>query len=306
MNVIETTEKYFMPVAARLPIVIKEGKGCYLYDEDGKEYLDALAGIAVNALGHAHPALVEAISVQANKLMHVSNYFYTEVQAQLLQALCEVSGLDRCFLSNSGTEAIEGALKLARRWGTAQSPKKYKIISAENSFHGRTMGALAATAQPKYHDGYEPILPGFSYVPYGDVLALENAMNEDVCAVLLEPIQGESGVKPAPKGYLKAAKDLCQKYKALLIVDEIQTGFCRTGEWFAFQHEGIRPDVITCAKGIGGGFPLGAFLCTEEASKAFGAGSHGSTYGGNPLACAASLAVIEVMKSEDLKTHAKK
>ncbi|MGL5254366.1 MAG: acetylornithine transaminase [Brevinema sp.] len=306
MNVIDITEKYFMPIAARFPVVLKEGKGCYLYDEKGKKYLDALAGIAVNSLGYAHPKLVEAISNQAIKLMHVSNYFYTEEQARLLATLVEISGMDRCFLSNSGTEAIEGALKLARRWGTRQNSQKYKIITAQNSFHGRTMGALAATAQPKYQEGYEPILEGFSHVAYGDIAALENAMNLEVCAVLLEPIQGESGVHTAPKGYLKMVKELCLKYNALLIVDEIQTGFCRTGKWFAFQHDDILPDIITCAKGIGGGFPLGAFLCTEEVSKAFQLGSHGSTYGGNPLACAASLSVIEVMKSENLNENAEK
>lgn len=303
-TVIADTEQYYLPVFSRNQIVLDHGKGCKLYDMEGNEYLDFLAGIAVNALGHAHPALVQAIAGQAGKLIHCSNLYYTQVQAELVKTLAQVSGFERAFLCNSGAEANEGALKLARKYGHQKSEGKFKIISAVHSFHGRTMTTLTATGQPKYQKGYEPLPSGFSYVDYGNIEALENSIDEDVCAVILEPIQGEGGVFVPSDDYLRQVRALCDKYDALLIFDEIQTGLCRTGKWFAWEYSGAKPDVLTLAKALGGGFPTGAFLTTERLAHVFAPGDHGSTFGGNPLACAAANAALRVMIDENLAAKA--
>ena len=303
-TVIAETEKYYLPVFSRNQIVLDHGKGCKLYDMDGNEYLDFLAGIAVNALGHAHPALVNAIAEQAGKLIHCSNLYYTKVQADLVKTLAEVSGFDRTFLCNSGAEANEGALKLARKYGHQKAAGKQRIISTVHSFHGRTLATLTATGQPKYQKGYEPLPTGFDYAEYGDITTLENLMGEDVCAVILEPIQGEGGVHVPSDEYLKQVRALCDKYDALLIFDEIQTGLCRSGKWFAWEYSGAKPDIITLAKALGGGFPVAAFLTTERLAHVFAPGDHGSTFGGNPLACAAANASLKVMREENLAAKA--
>lgn len=299
-TVVDETEKYYLPVFGRYPLVLDHGKGCRLYDAEGNEYIDFLAGIAVNALGHAHPVLVNAIANQAAKLMHCSNLYYTEIQAKAVKVIAEVSGFDRVFLANSGAEANEGALKLARKYGKEKAAGKYRIITAVHSFHGRTMMTLTATGQPKYQHGYEPLPQGYEYVEYGDIAALEAAMGDDVCAVLLEPIQGEGGVHVPSDEYLRQARALCDKYDALLIFDEIQTGVGRTGKWFAYMHSGVKPDVLTFAKGIGGGFPMGGFAVEEKLAHVFKPGDHGSTFGGNPLACAAAYACLTAIKAENL------
>ena len=299
-QVIEIENKHYLNVFARLPIVLAYGEGCWVYDSEGKKYLDFLAGIAVNALGYGNKVLAEAIAVQAGKLIHCSNLFYTQVQSQLVERLVELSGFDRVFMCNSGAEANEGAIKLARKYANAKSSGKTRIITAVHSFHGRTLATLVATGQTKYQAGYDPLPTGFEYVEYGDLAELEKVMADDVCAILLEPIQGEGGVRVPPAGYLAGVRALCDKYDALLIFDEIQTGVGRTGKWFGFEHSAVRPDVITLAKGLGGGFPLGAFLATEKAAKVFAPGDHGSTFGGNALACAAANAVLDVFATDDL------
>lgn len=299
-TVIAETEKYYLPVFGRYPLVLDHGKGCYLYDKDGNAYIDFLAGIAVNALGHAHPVLVKAIADQAAKLMHCSNLYYTEIQAKAVKVIAEVSGFDRVFLANSGAEANEGALKLARKYGKQKAAGKYRIITAVHSFHGRTMMTLTATGQEKYQQGYEPLPQGYEYVEYGNIQQLKAAMSEDVCAVLLEPIQGEGGVHVPSDEYLQQVRELCDKHDALLIFDEIQTGVGRTGKWFAYMHSGVKPDVLTFAKGIGGGFPMGGFAVTERLAHVFKPGDHGSTFGGNPLACAAAYAGLTAIRSENL------
>ena len=299
-EIIEQTDKYYLPVFSRNQIALDHGKGSKLYDAEGKEYTDFLAGIAVNGLGHAHPAIVAAISEQAGKIIHSSNLYYTEIQAKAVKVLSEVSGFERVFLCNSGAEANEGALKLARKYGVAKSPKKFRIISAVHSFHGRTMATLTATGQDHYHEGLSPLPLGYEYVPYGDSKALEEAMGEDVCGVLLEPIQGEGGVHVPTNEYLLKARELCDKYDALLMFDEIQSGICRSGKWFAWEHSGARPDVMTMAKALGGGFPMGAFVTTERLAHVFAPGDHGSTFGGNPLSCAAAYASLTTMKEMKL------
>lgn len=303
-TVIADTEKYYLPVFSRNQIVLDHGKGCKLYDMDGNEYLDFLAGIAVNALGHAHPVLVNAIADQAGKLIHCSNLYYTKVQADLVKTLAEVSGFDRTFLCNSGAEANEGALKLARKYGHQKAAGKQRIISAMHSFHGRTLATLTATGQPKYQKGYEPLPSGFEYAEYGDIKSLDNLMDENVCAVILEPIQGEGGVHVPSDEYLQQVRALCDKYDAILIFDEIQTGLCRSGKWFAWEYSGAKPDIITLAKALGGGFPVAAFLTTERLAHVFAPGDHGSTFGGNPLACAAANASLQVMREENLAAKA--
>jgi len=299
-EIIEQTDKYYLPVFGRNQIALDHGKGCKLYDAEGREYTDFLAGIAVNGLGHAHPAIVKAISDQAGKIIHSSNLYYTEIQAKAVKVLSEVSGFERVFLCNSGAEANEGALKLARKYGVAKNPKKFKIISAVHSFHGRTMATLTATGQDHYHEGLSPLPIGYEYVPYGDIAALEKALDEDVCGVLLEPIQGEGGVYVPSNEYLLKARELCDKYDALLMFDEIQSGICRSGKWFAWEYSGARPDVMTMAKALGGGFPMGAFVTTERLAHVFAPGDHGSTFGGNPLSCAAAYAALTTMKEMKL------
>lgn len=299
-TIIAETDKYYLPVFSRYKVAFTHGKGCYLYDAEGNAYLDFLGGIAVNALGYAHPVLVKALSEQAAKMTHCSNIFYTDIQAKAVKLVSEVSGFDRVFFANSGAEANEGAMKLARKFGVSQDPCKYKIISADESFHGRTFDTLAATGHEHYRVGYGPLPVGHEFVKYGDLQELEEVMDDEVCAVLLEPIQGEGGVHPATKEYFEGVRALCDKYHALLIFDEIQSGVCRSGKWFAYMLYGVKPDVMTFAKGIGGGFPMGGFCVDEKYAHVFAPGDHGSTFGGNALACAAAFATLSTLKSENM------
>lgn len=298
--IIEETEKYYLPVFGRYPMVMELGQGCRVWDNEGNEYVDAFAGIAVNSLGYNHPVLVKAISEQASKLMHCSNLYYTEIQAKALRVVAEATGMNRIFFANCGAEGNEGAMKLARKYGVSKAPTKYKIISADESFHGRTFDTLAATGHDYYHVGYGPLSPGHVLVPYGDIKALEAQMDDDVCAVLLEPIQGEGGVHVPSDEYLQQVRALCDKHDALLIFDEVQTGVARTGKWFAYMHSGVKPDILTFAKGIGGGFPVAGFAVPERLAHVFKPGDHGGTFGGNPLACAAVYATLTTIKSEGL------
>ena len=303
-QVVEWDKKYFMPVFSRYQLVLSHGEGPYVYDTDGKKYIDFLAGIAVNVLGHGHPGLVKAVCEQAARLIHCSNLYYTEPQVQLIKKLAELSGLDKVFIANSGAEANEGAMKLARKYGKVIGQDKFEIVTAEHSFHGRTLATLTATGQPKYQEGYEPLPGGFRYVPFNDKAALKAAVSAKTCAVMIEPVQGEGGIHAPVDGYLQYVRELCDQYGALLIFDEIQSGMGRTGSFLACQGYGVNPDIITLAKGLAGGVPIGAFLATEKAAAAFAPGDHGSTFGGNPLACAAALAVLEAIEQEGLMANA--
>ena len=289
----------------RMPMVIARGEGATLWDTEGKEYLDFVSGgRAVTGVGHCHPKVVAAICEQAGKLLHVSNDFYTEPQLQLAKRLSELLG-GRCFLCNSGAEANEAAIKLARKHAyKTVGEGKHEIVSALKSFHGRTLAALAATGQPKYHQGFQPLPAGFVHVPFNDVEALRAAVSERTCAVFLEPILGESGVYPATPEYLKAARELCTQHGAALIFDEVQTGLGRTGRWFAYQHYGVEPDVVTLAKGLGGGVPIGAMVAREPVASAFQPGDHASTFGGSALPAAAAVATLTVIEEEGLVQNA--
>ncbi|OPZ78486.1 MAG: Acetylornithine aminotransferase [Alphaproteobacteria bacterium ADurb.Bin438] len=299
-DVKDLDEKYFFHVFKRYDLVADKGEGVYLYDKDGKKYLDFVAGIAVNLFGYNYPKLTAKIKEQAEKLVHCSNYFYTEEQAKLAEKLCNLSCFDKVFFGNSGAEANEGAIKLARKWGVSKSPLKDKIISCNNSFHGRTLAALTATGQPKFHQGLGALPPDFVYVPYNDIEVLESFMDDNVAAVMLEPIQGEGGVVVPDKGYLKKVRELCDKHDCLMIVDEIQTGVARTGKMFAYEHEEIKPDIMTLAKALGGGLPISAILATDKIAKAFNYGDHGSTFGGNPFVCGVALKVLELIEEENI------
>ncbi len=282
-------EQYVMHTYGRLPVVFVKGEGCYVYDENGKQYLDLVAGIAVNGLGHCPPVVVEAIRKQAGTLMHTSNLYHTLGQPRLAKLLVELSGMNKAFFCNSGAEANEAAIKLVRKACISSGkPEKIEIITAEKSFHGRTMGAITATGQPKYQKSFAPLVPGFKYVPYNDCEALRQAVGENTCAVLLEPIQGESGVHSATEEFMATARELCTKYDAALVLDEVQTGLGRTGKAFGYQHFSIVPDIITLAKTLAGGFPMGACLARGKYADVFQPGDHASTFGGNPLACAAA------------------
>jgi acetylornithine/N-succinyldiaminopimelate aminotransferase len=282
--------------------VLSHGEGCYVWDVDGVRYLDLLAGIAVNALGHAHPAVVEAVSSQAARLVHVSNFFTTTAQVELAERLLEVAGApagSAVFFASSGTEAVEAAVKLARRTG------RTRIVAAEGAFHGRSTGALALTHKPSYREPFEPLLPGVIHVPYGDEAALRAAVTDQVAALVLEPIQGEAGVVEADPAYLRLARELTTASGALLVLDEVQTGIGRTGSWFAFQQAGIVPDAMTLAKGLGGGVPIGALVTFgPDVSALLAPGQHGTTFGGNPLACAAGLAVLDTIAKDGLLERA--
>lgn len=292
----QDAERYLMNTYARSPISIVRGRGSRVYDLEGREYLDFVAGIAVNVLGHAHPDVVAAIQKQAQQLLHASNLYYTEPQVRLAQMLVDHSFAKKVFFCNSGAEANEAAIKLARRYAHQKhGPDRYEIITMRQSFHGRTMATLTATGQEKVQKGFEPLLPGFTYVPFNDLPSVEQALTSRTAAILLEPIQGEGGVHVADRRYLKGLRDLCRERDLLLIFDEIQTGMGRTGTLFAYEQLGVEPDVMTLAKGLGGGVPIGACLATDEAAAAFTPGSHASTFGGNPLTCAAALAVLRVL-----------
>ena len=298
---------HVMNTYGRLPVTFSHGEGAWLWDTDGKRYLDAVAGVAVNGLGHAHPRLVEAIAKQAGRLIHVSNLYRVAEQEALADLLCERSGLDAVFFCNSGAEANEGAIKLARLHGHNRGITEPAIIVMERAFHGRTMATLTATGNPKAQAGFEPLVPGFIRVPYDDLEAVRRvaAANPNVVAILVEPIQGEGGIRvPAPlPGYLQGLREVCDQHGWLLMLDEVQTGIGRTGRWFGFQHTPVLPDVLTLAKGLGSGVPVGALLARGAAATTFTPGKHGSTFGGNPLACTAALTTLQVMADEGLLAH---
>jgi len=307
-QIIDMDSKYYMNTfGTRTKVCFEYGKGICLYDSQGKKYFDFLGGIAVNALGHGHPALVGAISSQAEKLIHCSSLYYIEPQAMLAKMLAEYSCADRIFFANSGAEANEGAIKLARIFFKKNgTPEKYGIITLKNSFHGRTLTTVAATGQEKYQKPYAPLIPGFKHVQLNDMEALEAAIGDETCAVMLELVQGESGVHPLDAGYVKAVRKLCDEKGLLMIVDEIQTGMGRTGKLFAYQHYGVEPDIFTLAKALAGGVPIGALCAKEHVATAFEPGDHGSTFGGNPLACSAGLAVMKTLLEENLPENAEK
>jgi len=295
-----------MQTYTRLPVTFSHGRGVYLYDSDGRRYLDAIAGIAVNGLGHAHPAVTAAIREQADKLVHTSNLYRIEAQEQLGETLCRVAGMDSCFFGNSGAEANEAAIKLARLYGHQRKVDRPAIVVLEGAFHGRTLATLSATGNRKIQAGFEPLVTGFIRAPRNDIKALRHiaANNPGVVAVLAEPIQGESGIHPLTAEYLQAVREICDQREWLLMLDEVQTGNGRTGNYFAYQGMGIVPDVVTTAKGLGNGIPIGACLARGRAATVLGAGQHGSTYGGNPLVCATALAVVNTITSGDICANA--
>ncbi|RJQ56644.1 MAG: acetylornithine transaminase [Nitrospiraceae bacterium] len=295
-KLIDESKKYLMNTYNRAPIVLRKGRGMKVWDSTGKEYLDFVGGIAVNCLGHCHPKVVIALQKQAQRLIHVSNLYHIEPQIRLAKLLVENSFADKAFFCNSGAEAIEGAIKLARKYAKDHvSPKRYEIITAVGSFHGRTLAALSATGQEKFQKGFEPLVPGFRYVPFNNADAVRKAINADTCAVMLEPIQGEGGIRVPSGNYLQQVRQICDENKLLLVFDEIQTGMGRTGKLFAYEHFSVQPDIMALAKGLGGGAPIGALLAKEHVAAAFQPGAHASTFGGNPLVCAAAAATIETL-----------
>ncbi len=297
-------QNVYLQVYKRFPLALKKGKGVYVKDFNGKKYLDAFAGIAVNSLGHAHPEVVKAITKQAQKLIHISNFYVSKPQVELSKKLLKTSGMERVFFANSGAEAVEGAIKLARKYATSKG-KKGNIISMEGCFHGRTLGTIA-TGKKKYQTGFEPIPGGFKQVPFNDIQKLTEAVDKDTAAIIIEPIQGEGGINIATKEFLEAARKLSVDHDAVLIFDEVQSGVGRTGKFFAYEHTGIQPDIVTLAKSLGSGIPIGAVLLKQHVADAIDYGQHGTTFGGNPLACAAALATIEVLKKEKLIEKAAK
>lgn len=298
-KIIEDSERYLMHTYNRFPVVLRKGRGIKVWSADGKEYLDFLGGIAVNVLGHCHPKVVVAIQKQAQRLLHVSNLYHIEPQIKLAKLLVTHSFADKIFFCNSGAEANEAALKLARKYAKDhEGHNRYEIIAAKNSFHGRTLATVTATGQEKFQKGFEPLMPGFKHVPFDDIEALHSAINKHTCAVLLEPIQAEGGVRIPSESYLKDVRRLCNEHNLLLIFDEVQTGMGRTGKLFAYEHYGMIPDIMTLAKGLGGGVPIGAMLATEKVAASFQPGTHASTFGGNPLVCAAAIATFETLMED--------
>jgi len=281
----------------RFPVEFVKGDGVYLYDIEGKEYLDFLCGIAVTGLGHNHPAIKAAVTEQINKIWHTSNLFESSLQIKLAEKLSAKSGLDYSFFCNSGTEAVEAAIKFARKFGKG----KFHIITALNGFHGRTYGSLSATGQLKLQEGFAPLLPGFTHVPYNDIKEIEKAYNENTIAVMIEPIQGEGGINVPHENYLKEIRDFCNSKNILMILDEVQCGLGRTGKFFAYQHAGIIPDIVTIAKGLANGLPIGAVICSKEISDQIKPGNHGSTFGGNPIAVSAAIKVVNLIDEKLLK-----
>jgi acetylornithine/N-succinyldiaminopimelate aminotransferase len=305
-DIIKKADQVIAKTYKRFPIVIAKGKGCTLWDTDGKKYTDFVAGIAVCNLGHAHPQVSKALCMQADTLFHVSNLYYTIPQVDLAYWLTENSFADRVFFCNSGAEANEAAIKLARKYFKEKGETgRYRIISMEQSFHGRTMATLSATGQDKIKQGFEPVLEGFDYVPFNDITALRETIGPSTCAVLIEPIQGEGGVRCPDPEYLKAVRNVCDDTGILLIFDEIQTGMGRTGRLFAYEHFGITPDIMTLAKALANGLPIGAMLAREKVADAFGPGSHASTFGGTPVVTAASLEVVRLLSEEKIVDHCK-
>lgn len=304
-DLVSTAGRYLYPNYRQPDVVLSHGRGVELFDTDGRRYLDFYAGIAVSTLGHAHPALVSALAEQAARVIHLSNYFYNEPNIRLAEKLCALTGMDRAFFCNSGTEAMEAMLKLCRRhFFDAGQPDRYRVVAFDNSFHGRTLGALAVTGQKKYREGFGP-LPGATHVPFGDLAAVEAVVGDDVAAILVEPIQGEGGVVPAPAGFLRGLRAIADGCGALLLCDEIQTGVGRTGRFLGAEHDDVRPDALVLAKGLAGGVPIGAMLCQSSLAGALPPGSHGSTFGGSPLASAAALAVLGVLETDGLVENAR-
>ena len=300
-EIIQRERQFLLQTYSRYPVALARGKGVFLYDLDGKKYLDFVAGLGVNALGHAHPRVVKAIREQAGKVIHLSNLYYNEYQGRLAEKLCQLSGLQRAFFSNSGTEAIEGSIKLARLAGhRAGGEAKSKLVALEGSYHGRTFGSLSLTGQDKYRKGFEPLLDDVKFVPQNDVEALRSAVTADTCAIVLEPIFGEGGVRECSVEFLQECRRLADQHKAALIFDEIQCGLGRTGNIFAFQTFGVTPDIVAIAKPIAAGLPLGAFLAKEEFASAISPGQHGTTFGGGPLACRVALEYLAIVKEENL------
>lgn len=302
---IEEAQQYIMNTYGRFPIVLDRGEGCYVYDLAGKKYLDMCAGIAVNSLGYGHEGLKKALKEQIDKLLHVSNLYYTEPQVKAAKLLIENSTFNQVFFCNSGAEANEAALKAARKYGKTKSSAKTKIISMYQSFHGRTYGAVTATGQEKYQKSFTPMVSGFEYAVYNDIQSLKQIIDEDTCAVILEVIQGEGGIRVGDKAYLQQVEKLCKQYEVLLIIDEVQTGIGRTGSLFAYEQFDIQPDIITLAKGLGGGVPIGAMLCNDKAN-VFVPGDHASTFGGNPLVTVAASVVLEELIENDRIQHVQK
>jgi acetylornithine/N-succinyldiaminopimelate aminotransferase len=296
-----SSPSYLMHTYARQPVLFNRGEGARLWDMQGVEYLDAIAGVAVTSLGHANPEIAAAIAEQAGQLLHTTNMFRIQWQEQLGKRLCELAGMQRAFFCNSGAEANEAALKLARLHGNARKVAQPQVLVMENSFHGRTLATLAATGNPAVQRGFEPLMPGFLRVPYEDINAVRQAAAQSpgIVAVLVETVQGEGGVNPASTSYLQALRQICDEHEWLLMIDEVQTGMGRTGEWFGFQHSGIKPDVITLAKALGNGFPIGACLAQGKAAELFSPGQHASTFGGNPLACRVGCTVLNIMEREN-------
>jgi acetylornithine/N-succinyldiaminopimelate aminotransferase len=302
-TLVELEHRYLMGTFKRLPATLVEGRGVTVRDSEGREYLDLVAGIAVNALGHAHPAVARALADQAGRLIHTSNLYYTEPQVALARKLVELSFPSRVFFANSGAEANEAAIKLVRKWGRLHRDGAFEIITTDGSFHGRTLTTVTAGGKEAYSAPFGPLPPGFVHVPFGDLDAIRAATSERTAAVMLEPILGEAGVIPPPAGHLEGVRAWCDERDLLLVLDEVQTGLGRTGRWFAHQHHGIVPDVMTLAKALGGGVPIGACLAGPRAD-VFEPGDHGSTFGGNPLACAAGIAVLRTIEEEGLVGHA--
>jgi acetylornithine/N-succinyldiaminopimelate aminotransferase len=302
--------KLLLSTYDRYPVLLHRGRGVYLYDDKGRKYLDLLSGIGVNALGYAHPAITRTIAKQAGLLVHTSNLFYHEFQGRLAAALTKLSGMDRAFFTNSGTEAWEGALKLARAYARANCPQgaepKWRILALEHAFHGRTFGALATTHKEKYRAPFAPVVPGVEFVRFNDVADLERKFDSTVCAIGFEFLQGEGGIRPVSREFAQAAHQLARKHNALLIADEIQSGMGRTGRWFAYQHYGIQPDLVTVAKPVAGGLPLGVLLSSERVSGCIHPGMHGTTFGGGPLACAVALQLVTILEKEKLLDHIQK
>jgi len=298
---IEKSDKYIMKTYGRYPIVPVRGEGCRLWDADGKEYLDFLGGVAVNNLGHCHPKVVAALQKQAAELIHCSNYYQIPQQIELAELLCNNSFADKAFFCNSGAEANEAAIKLARKYSRDTfGPERYEIITAADSFHGRTMATVSATGQEKVQRFFDPLLHGFKHVPFNDVAALEAAVTSTTCAVMLEPIQGEGGVNMPSPGYFQAVREICDRYGLLLIFDEVQVGMGRTGKLFAYEHFDVTPDIMTLAKALAGGAPIGTMLAKDKFAVAFVPGTHGSTFGGNPLVCAAAIATVRTILEDGL------
>lgn len=295
-KILEESSHYIMNTYNRMPVVLRKGRGIRVWGSDGKEYLDFVGGIAVNVLGHCHPRVVVAIQKQAQRLLHVSNLYHSEPQIKVAKLLVEHSFADKVFFCNSGAEANEAAIKLARKYAKENSRgNRFEIITALNSFHGRTLATLTATGQERFHKGFEPLVPGFRYVEFNDLDSLKGAITDNTCAVMLEPIQGEGGIRLPSADYLKGVREICDRNGLLLILDEVQTGMGRTGRLFAYENFGIMPDIMTLAKGLGGGVPIGAMLTTDRIASAFQPGTHASTFGGNPLSCAAAIATIETL-----------